>query len=218
MAVHVTVSIWISHVQEQQLFPWGIAVFCTLSVVLLQEEGSALEFALWSSAQSVHISRKYKNLLAMCNLTSDKGVKYLFLLKNSDSLRNIFLTNIKLLTRCMFSCYGLVWLFATLWTAAHQAPLSMGLSPQEFYRGLPFLPPKDLANPRIKLVSPVSRSLQADSFPLSHWGTPLTRYEIPFLKVYLNYFIFPSIIVPTLLSKETEIGRGSLTCRSKVMH
>ena len=36
-----------------------------------------------------------------------------------------------------FSC---VQLFATPWTVAHQAPLSMGLSRQEYWSGLPFPP------------------------------------------------------------------------------
>ena len=31
-----------------------------------------------------------------------------------------------------------VWLLATSWTAAHQAPLSMGFSRQEHWSGLPF--------------------------------------------------------------------------------
>ena len=34
-----------------------------------------------------------------------------------------------------------VWLFATPWTAAYQAPLSMGFSRQEYWRGLPFPSP-----------------------------------------------------------------------------
>ena len=37
-----------------------------------------------------------------------------------------------------------VWLFVTLRTAAHQAPLSMVLSRQEYYSGLPFPPLGDL--------------------------------------------------------------------------
>ena len=36
-----------------------------------------------------------------------------------------------------------VHLFATLWTVAHQAPLSMGLFGQEYWSGLPFLYPGD---------------------------------------------------------------------------
>ena len=40
-----------------------------------------------------------------------------------------------------------VQLFATLWTAARQAPLSMESSRQEYWSGLPFPPPGDLPNP-----------------------------------------------------------------------
>ena len=38
-------------------------------------------------------------------------------------------------------------LFATLWTVACQAPLSMGFSRQEYWSGLPFPPPGDLPDP-----------------------------------------------------------------------
>ena len=51
---------------------------------------------------------------------------------------------------------------ATSWTAAHQAPLSMGFSRQEYWSGLPFPSPGDLPDPGIKPESPV---LQADSLP-----------------------------------------------------
>ena len=37
-----------------------------------------------------------------------------------------------------------VGLFVTPWTAAHQAPLSMGLSRKEYWSGLPFPSPGDL--------------------------------------------------------------------------
>ena len=51
---------------------------------------------------------------------------------------------------CMLSCFSRVWLFVTLWAAALQAPLSMGFSRQEYWSGLPCLPPGDLPNPGIK--------------------------------------------------------------------
>ena len=47
-----------------------------------------------------------------------------------------------------------VWLFATLWTVACQAPLSMGLFRQWNSSGLPFPPPGDLPYSGIKLLSP----------------------------------------------------------------
>ena len=43
-----------------------------------------------------------------------------------------------------------VWPFATPWTVAHQAPLSMGFSRQEYWSGLPFTSPGDLPDPGIE--------------------------------------------------------------------
>ena len=53
-----------------------------------------------------------------------------------------------------------VQLFATPWTIAHQAPLSMGFSRQEYWSGLPFPSPGDLPDPGIEPRSP---ALQADT-------------------------------------------------------
>ena len=44
---------------------------------------------------------------------------------------------------CMLSHFSHVCLFATLWTVACQAPLSMGVSRQEYWSGLPCLPPRN---------------------------------------------------------------------------
>ena len=49
---------------------------------------------------------------------------------------------------CVPSHFSRVQLFATLWTAAYQAPLSIGFSKQEYCSGLPFPPEEDLPNPR----------------------------------------------------------------------
>ena len=48
---------------------------------------------------------------------------------------------------------------------AHQAPLSMEFSRKEYWSGLPFPPPGDLPDPRIRAASPVSPVLQVDSLP-----------------------------------------------------
>ena len=55
----------------------------------------------------------------------------------------------------MLSRFSCVQLFVTPWTIAHQAPLSMGLSRQENWSGLPFPPPGDLPDPGIKPSSHV---------------------------------------------------------------
>jgi len=47
-----------------------------------------------------------------------------------------------------------VWLFATPWTVAYQAPPSMGFSRQEYWSGLPFPSPEYLPDPGIELESP----------------------------------------------------------------
>ena len=47
-------------------------------------------------------------------------------------------------------------------SVAHQAPLSMGFSRQEYWSGLPFPSPGDLPNAGIKSRSP---ALQAESLP-----------------------------------------------------
>ena len=43
--------------------------------------------------------------------------------------------------------------FVTPWTVAHQAPLSMGFSRQEYWSGLPFPTPGDPPNPGIEPMS-----------------------------------------------------------------
>ena len=55
---------------------------------------------------------------------------------------------------------SVVWLFAILWTAAYQVPLSMKFSRQECWSGLPFPSPRHLPDPGIEPRSP---ALQADS-------------------------------------------------------
>ena len=65
-------------------------------------------------------------------------------------------------------------LFATSWTVACQAPLSMGFSRQEYWSGLPFPPPGDLPEPGIEPGSPV---VQADSLPTESPGKTLKKFS-----------------------------------------
>ena len=55
-------------------------------------------------------------------------------------------------------------------TVAHQAPPSMGLSRQEYWRGLPFPSPGDLSDPGIEPRSP---ALQADALTSEPPGKPI---------------------------------------------
>ena len=55
---------------------------------------------------------------------------------------------------CWAESLSRVWLFATPWTVARQAPLSMGFSRQEYCGGLAWPSPGDLPNPGIESRSP----------------------------------------------------------------
>ena len=57
----------------------------------------------------------------------------------------------------------------TPWTVAHQAPLSMGFSKQEYWSGLPFPSPGDLPDPGIEPRSP---ALQTDALPTEQQEKP----------------------------------------------
>ena len=90
---------------------------------------------------------------------------------------------------CAQSC-----LTVTPWTVAHQAPLSMEFSKPEYWSELPLLSPRDLPDPEIELMSPVSPALQADSLPTEP-QTPHIVY--PFQKANWHYscpdFLFINI-------------------------
>ena len=68
---------------------------------------------------------------------------------------------------CMLSHFSHTYLFATPWTVARQAPLSLGFSRQEYWSGLPFPPPGDLPDPGIELVSPMSPASAGGFFTTS---------------------------------------------------
>ena len=73
----------------------------------------------------------------------------------------------------MLSCFSCVRFFVTPWTVAHQAPLSMGFSRQEYWSGLPCSPPADLPNPGIEPESLASPTLAGGFFTTSAtWDDP----------------------------------------------
>ena len=63
--------------------------------------------------------------------------------------------------------------FATPWTVAHQAPLPMGFSRQEYWSGLPLPSPEDLLDPGMEPTSPVLQEvglLGGNQVWLRSWG------------------------------------------------
>ena len=98
----------------------------------------------------------------------------------------------------MESCLTL----ATPRTVAHQAPLSLGFSRQEDWRGLPFPPPGDLPAPGTELRSP---TLQAHALPtklrrkLSNGAAPLDNINLMDYCYYYLLIIMLIIIILILL-------------------
>ena len=83
---------------------------------------------------------------------------------------------------CMLIRFSCVRLFATPWTVAQQAPVSMGFSKQEYWSGLPFSTPGDLPEPGIETTSLVS-SASAGGF----FVTSATKITCLLLKHVHNY-------------------------------
>ena len=82
---------------------------------------------------------------------------------------------------CILGLFSHVQLFQPIWTVALQAPLSMELSRQESWSGLPVPSPGDLSNLGIKAESP---ALQEDSLPYETPGKPT------YLSIWYTFVIY----------------------------
>ena len=84
----------------------------------------------------------------------------------------------------MVTCFIRVQLFATLWTVARQAPLSMRFSRQEHWSGLPCISPGDLPNLDIEPTSLRSPALGGGFFIAS------ATWEAPYIYIYALFEIY----------------------------
>ena len=117
--------------------------------------------------------------------------------KESDTTEQLNWTELKVVHVCMLSCFSCVELFATLWAAACQAPLSMGFSGQEYYSGLPCPPPPgDLPDPSIKPMSLMSATL-AGGFLITNsiWEAYLYLY------LFMHMFLISTITITSHICK-----------------
>ena len=84
---------------------------------------------------------------------------------------------------CMLNCFNRVQLFATLWTVACQAFLSMGFLRQEYWNGLPCPPSGNLPNPGIDLRSLIPPAFAGGFFitgatwEAQHMHTPIYKID-----------------------------------------
>ena len=93
---------------------------------------------------------------------------------------------------CSLSCFKIALLFATLWTIAHQVPLSMGFSRQKYQSGLPCPSLGDLPDPGIEPASLTSPALAGRFFTTSATWEALVKVEqgtiILMPTKYVNYY------------------------------
>ena len=87
----------------------------------------------------------------------------------------------------MLSCFSCVQLSVTLWMVAHQAPLSMGFSRQEYWNGLS-LPPQGIFPLQVSNVALLGfLHWQMGPLPMSHLESPVKR--MPGCKFQLHDFL-----------------------------
>ena len=103
----------------------------------------------------------------------------------------------------------LVLFFATPWTVAHQAPLSMGFFRQECWSGLPFPPPGDLPDPGIEPMSLSSPTLADDYLPLAPPGKPFTQDRSIEFRAGGNWGI---VVCPVLTERRPRHGGILVAC------
>ena len=99
--------------------------------------------------------------------------------------------------------------FASPRTGAHQAPLSMGFSRQEYWSALPFPPPGDVSNPGIEPMFLVAPALQTESLLLSPQGQSTIKTTIFLCLSFLwcKYFPYGQFPVSNLALLNGDLKR-----------
>ena len=104
---------------------------------------------------------------------------------------------------CVLRLLSYVQLFVTLWTVAHQAPLSMEFSSQECRSGLPYFAPGDLPKPGIEPASLGSPELAGGFFTTSTTGKHFLAYWNKFFfHKYTHSYLQTSAILKCLHTHE----------------
>ena len=141
-------------------------------------------------------------------------------------VRDVFHYNLfKYFLRCfLFFCVcvellSCVQLFVDSWTVAHQAPLSMEFSRQEYWSGLPFLNPVDLPDPGIEPVSFSSPALAGGFFTASSaWMMVLLMLSrrlwgcLHFLSFFFLYTASSQLFPPLCLLAHLSFLLSQLFC------
>ena len=152
--------------------------------IYLSLQISEWQFVLWCSFSDESNESQWISLLEFFSCpekgSGDFHALYMLKLKLKVDLNLFFMSTVKqqdFKTSCPVpACMHAKSLKSYLTphnTVAHQAPLFMGFSRQEYCSGLPRPPLGDLLGPGTEPPSPANLALHVDSLPLSHWGSPV---------------------------------------------
>ena len=106
----------------------------------------------------------------------------------------------------VLSCFSHVWFFVTPWTAAHEAPLYMKFSRQEYWSKLLWPFPGDLSGPGIKPTSCISCIGRQVLYHQCHLGSPSS--SICFVKLINISKFFPEFCEPLEQIRQIQEGEG----------
>ena len=120
-----------------------------------------------------------------------------------------------ILYMCVLSCCSRVQHYMMLWTIACQVPLSMGVSRQEDWGGLPYLPPEDLPTQGSNLSLLSLLHWQAGSLPLVPAGkhnSTVTEFKKSSMAPY--YLVLESQVhIPQVAMQDLPRSDHSLTSK-----
>ena len=158
---------------------WWILIFLLQQAVNLAEvktpKCSSCVGNRWNLCSDLlDLSRLLENCLMQAQFTSQVMIWWVY--KQNLELPFVRLLFPYLLSSCCAACvpsgFSHVWLFATTWTVACRAPLSMRISRQEYWS---IYPPGDLPDP----CDPCLSHWQAGSLPLAPPGNPSSCWGYP---------------------------------------
>ena len=117
----------------------------------------------------------------------------------------------------MLSHFSHVQLFETLWTVAHQAPLSMGFSRHKYCSGLLCPPSRDLPNPEIEPTSLTSPALAIGRQVLYQWATwralKINYTSVFFfLKKVFHFYLLDGCCLIHWIIEQRQWGLENLLC------
>ena len=105
---------------------------------------------------------------------------------------------------------------ATPWTVAHQAPLSMEFSRQEYWSGLPFPSPEDLPDPGIEPGSPI---LQADALTSQPPGKTSLRkkniYILICIFIHISIYLYKQLNYLAIHLKLRQVCKSTTLFKEK---